>query len=114
MMADLPTVAALNDTLRCRFVGGRIVMTSSVAALPAAMQAAIVQAMQGFDAFTEDNDPYGEHDCAIFEAAGHRCMFKIDYYDLAMAYASPDPADASVTLRVLTLRVLTLMLACDY
>ena len=49
---------------------------------------------------------------AIFgavEAAGERVFFKIDYFDRTLAMASPNPADLSVTSRVLTV-----MLACEY
>ena len=52
--------------------------------------------------FTPDNDPYGEHDFGALEAAGERVFFKIDYFDRSLAYASSDPADSSVTTRVLT------------
>ncbi|WP_042467047.1 DUF3768 domain-containing protein, partial [Sphingomonas sp. FUKUSWIS1] len=31
--------------------------------------------------------------------------FKIDYYDAAFQYGSEDPADASITQRVLTIMV---------
>jgi hypothetical protein len=104
-------IARLNDVLRTSLgvFGGRIVMTRSIALLPEADRFEVFKALRAFDAFCEDNDPYGEHDCASFDAAGHRCMFKVDYYDQAMQYASPDPADPAVTQRVLTV-----MLAEDY
>ena len=52
--------------------------------------------------FTAD-DPYGERDFGAFEFQGARLFFKIDYYDLALEYGSENPADASITRRVLTI-----------
>lgn len=102
-------IRALNDQLRQTGTGGRIVMTRGVAALDATKQTAAFAALCSFDAFTPDNDPYGEHDCACFNAAGHRFIFKIDTYDLDMDGLSSDPADATVTARVMTV-----MLAEEY
>ena len=103
------TIRALNDNLRLTWQGGKIVMSRAIACLPAKDQATIMQAVRSFRTFSKANDPYGEHDCAIFEAAGQRCMWKIDYYDAAMEFGSEDPADPSKTTRVLTI-----MLASDY
>jgi hypothetical protein len=102
-------IRALNDQLRQTGTGGRIVTTRGVAALDTSTQAAVFAALRSFDAFTPDNDPYGEHDCASFDAAGQRFIFKIDTYDLEMDGLSPDPADAGVTRRVMTV-----MLAEEY
>lgn len=65
--------------------------------------------MNEFDAFSPDNDPYGEHDFGAVEIAGQRVFCKIDYYDTALEYGSPDPSDPAVTTRVLTV-----MLASEY
>ena len=47
-----------------------------------------------FSAFSEDNDPYGEHDFARFELAAERMSWKIDdYADGTMAAGAEDPAD---------------------
>ena len=55
-----------------------------------------------FECFSADNDPYGEHDCAVLTIEGRRVIWKIDYYDKGMEFASPDPADPAVTERVMT------------
>jgi Protein of unknown function (DUF3768) len=57
-----------------------------------------------FADFTADNDPYGEHDFGSFEVAGETFFWKIDYYDRkSMEYGSEDPADPTMTTRVLTI-----------
>ena len=102
-------IRVLNDRLRTECLGGAIVCTNGVAALPEETRRAVMAAVQAFDAFNEANDPYGEHDCAVIEAAGQRIIFKVDYFDLDMRMGSPDPSNPAVTTRVLTL-----MLAEEY
>jgi Protein of unknown function (DUF3768) len=62
-----------------------------------------VTSSSAFKDFTADNDPNGEHDCAILSVEGLRILFKIDYYDPTMLYASEDPADPRKTSRVMTI-----------
>ena len=51
----------------------------------------------------EGIDPYGEHDMGRFTVGGEDYYWKIDYYDRNLEFHSPDPADPSVTIRVLTI-----------
>jgi hypothetical protein len=102
-------IRTLNDALRTTFEGGRVLVTQGVRALPLEVNAAALQAVQAFDAFTPENDPYGEHDFGSFELQGARIMWKIDYYDPSLTGGSEDPADPEVTTRVLTI-----MLAEEY
>ena len=84
-------------------------VTAGVAALPADIQAEVLNRTRTFDAFTPDNDPHHEHDFGAFEEGGHNVFFKLDYYDAETVYGSQDPADPSKTTRVLTI-----MLASEY
>ena len=56
-----------------------------------------------FDDFTDDNDPWGEHDCAVLTVDGRRIIFKHNYYDRDLQFHSPDASDPPVTERVLTI-----------
>jgi hypothetical protein len=96
-------IRALNDGLRQNFAEGLAVMTPGIAALGAEAVARIVKTIVVFDDFCHANDPYQEHDFGAFDADGHRVFFKIDYYDETLTCHSPDPADASVTRRVITI-----------
>lgn len=106
---DAERVRALNDILRRTLSGGTLVLTAGIIALGRERQQILLDAIAAFDRFDADNDPYGEHDFGAVEAAGERVFWKIDYFDRAGLYASPDPADSSVTHRVMTV-----MLACEY
>ena len=77
-------------------------LTAGIAALPPKEQAAIMDRVFAFADFTPDNDPYAEHDFGSFEHAGKTIFWKIDCYDRALKFGSPDPADEAVTTRVLT------------
>jgi hypothetical protein len=102
-------IRALNDELRQNFAEGIAVMTPGIAALGGEAVARIVKTIVVFDDFCHANDPHQEHDFGAFNADGHRVLFKIDYDDESLTYHSPDPADPSVTKRVITI-----MLAEEY
>jgi len=102
-------IRALNDELRQRLIGGMAVMTPGIAALGPEAVARIVKTIEVYDDFCHANDPHQEHDFGAFDVEGQRVFFKIDYYDKALAMHSPDPADAAVTQRVITI-----MLAQEY
>ena len=112
-------VRELNDKLRTTLTtGGTVVVTAGIMALAPDKQAEVLAKVRTFNAFTDDNDPWNEHDMGVFEieltvgfggTVTERVMWKIDYYDLAGAYMSADPADPTITERVLTI-----MLASEY
>jgi Protein of unknown function (DUF3768) len=95
------TIAALNDTFRKTFEGGRVLITAGVGALPPILAAEVLERVRTFSDFTPANDPYDEHDFGGFALAVRKFLWKIDYYDKSMAYGSDDPADPEQTTRVL-------------
>ena len=86
-------IAALNDALRQTGMGGRVMLTAGVAALPLDQRAGVIAAVQDFDAFSPNNDLHDEHDFGILRYAEHRFIFRIDYYDQQLRGHSPYPAD---------------------
>jgi hypothetical protein len=97
-------IRRLNDALRRgESQDGMIVVTAGVRAMGQEFLAEAKRAVAAFDAFTEDNDPYNEHDFGALTVRGEKLFFKIDTYDLSMTAHSPDPADPTVTRRVLTI-----------
>lgn len=96
-------IKVLNDSFRKNWSTGRVMFTANVAALPEEVRLTAVKLVMEFDEFTENNDPYGEHDFGSFDLVEAKCFWKIDYYDLNYQYGSNDPTDPSVTRRVLTI-----------
>jgi hypothetical protein len=103
MTTKLEAIRALNDELRQNLTVGTALITTGVAALGAEAVARIVKTIAVYDDFCHAIDPYEEHDFGSFEVDGQTIFFKIDYYDKALAFHSSDPADPSVTERVITI-----------
>ena len=102
-------IARLNDKFRTTFASGRVLITRGVAALGVLTHGRVLQAVKNFDQFGPDNDPHHEHDFGSLEIEGNKIFWKIDYYDPTLTFHSADPADPTVTIRVLTI-----MLAEEY
>jgi hypothetical protein len=106
MSFDRDRIRALNDDLRRHLLGGGAVMTPGVAALGRDFVERAVKTLAVFDDFHHDNDPHQEHDAGVFELDGFVLMFKIDYYDKTLSFHSPNPADPTVTERIITLMLI--------
>ena len=102
-------IRELNDRARLTCTGCRVIISLGVAQLGDLGVHAILRRVQLYDDFTADNDPYGEHDFGSFRQGTNMIFWRFDYYDLDFAMHSPDPADETVTARVLTI-----MLAEEY
>ena len=102
-------IRALNDELRQHLIGGLAVMTPGVMALGGSAVERIIRTLAVFDDFHHANDPHEEHDFGAFDFDGETIFFKIDYFDRSLTSPSSNPADPSVTERVITI-----MLAEEY
>lgn len=97
-------IAKLNDVHRSSMSG--CVITKGITELTALMNDIFVR-VRDFNEFTEDNDPYGEHDFGSFEILDIKVLWKIDYYDQSLGYWC-DPLDPTCR------RQLTIMRAEEY
>lgn len=96
-------IATLNDNFRKSFIGGEVLLSAGIAAMSSEDKANIVSMVQNFNDFTEDNDPYKEHDFGSFDYKCEKILWKIDYYDLNNQYHSENPANPDITNRILTI-----------
>jgi hypothetical protein len=85
------------------------VVTAGLQSLGKSRVALALAAVASFNAFSPDNDPHGEHDCAMVECGSETLIWKIDYYDTSLSGHSPDSTDPAVTERIMTV-----MLAGEY
>ena len=96
-------VSEINDGFRRGGFG--VVVTAGVRGLDDLT--GLMRAVREFKTFTEDNDPYGEHDFGSVIWRDETVLWKIDYYDRAMlGWEHP--------LSKRCRRVLTMMLASEY
>ncbi|GHO65943.1 hypothetical protein KSC_048350 [Ktedonobacter sp. SOSP1-52] len=98
-------IARLNDEFRRNGPGADWVAT--VGALALKDFPGLVQAVKDFETFTEDNDPYHEHDFGGITWQNEKTYWKINYYDQQLMYGE----DA---LSPECRRVLTILLASEY
>ena len=98
-------IAKLNDAARRNVMS--YMTTAGVISLKPSIVGDIYTAVYNYKDFTEDNDPYGEHDFGSFKIHGHKIFWKIDYYDQQLKYGV-DPLDPDCR------RVVTIMLAEEY
>ena len=113
-------IARLNDVARQAMgIACTAVATVGFRSLSASDQSSVRELIETFDAFDEDNDPYGERDFGCVYQLGCGCwtterprvrdderervFWKFDYYDRDLRFGSEDAANPAVTRRVLTI-----------
>jgi len=93
----------LNDAFRKTGIGGRIMLTIGIRELGERAVQEVIEKIRKFSDFNENNDPHGEHDFGSITHNGIKVLWKVDYYDRSLEFGSPDPSDASITTRVMTI-----------
>ena len=104
------TIREQNDRFRAGLVSptgcplpGTVVVTAGIRGRGRDFETAAYLAAATDTAFTEDNDPWGDHGFGVVEVNGEKLFWKIDLYDRALEYGSPEPTDPARTHRVLTI-----------
>ena len=95
-------IAQLNDTLRKTGTGGTVVITQGVKRAAGFDAAKLLAELAAYTGFDQENNVHGERDFGDLRLFGYDLLWKIDYYDNDLKFASEDAADPSVTSRVLT------------
>ena len=98
-------IAALNDAARSN--AANYMATRGIMSLEPEVISDIFIGVQEFKVFTEDNDPYGDHDFGSLKVDGNKVFWKIDYYTQDLS-GGCDPLDPDCN------RILTIMLAEEY
>ncbi len=99
---NITKVAELNDEFRAK---GQFVLTNGV--MNVSNVISLVKAVESYDKFDNDNDPYGEHDFGSLVWFGNKIFWKIDYYNQELN-GWGDPLFPECR------RILTVMLAEEY
>lgn len=58
-------IAEMNDKFRSTLSGGKVFITQGISALEKATE--ILDRVQAYNYFTDDNDPFGQHDFGSFD-----------------------------------------------
>jgi len=103
ILVKIVMISMVNDKFRKSGFG--VTLTNGVQSVEDLQ--GLLQAIREYDNFTEDNDPYGEHDFGSLVWHGDKVFWKIDYYDQALTNWE-DPLSQQCR------RVLTVMLAEEY
>ena len=109
-MKTAEQIAKVNDDYRKKLTATknfRIMLTQGVNGLEE-KTVEVLKLVKNFDTFTEDNDPYKEHDFGKVTFGGENYFWKIDYYDNALEYGADPHEDEDLT------RVMTIMRADEY
>jgi hypothetical protein len=93
-------VRRLNDEARSSLKGCKLVCSPAIK--KSGRIDAIIRCVREYSSFNESSNLSDEHDFGCFEFEQQQIVWKIDCYDLDLTMRSIDPAEPSITCRVLT------------
>ena len=96
-------IRELNDEARRSFKNVQVMLALGIRTRPEKEIAEILKRVRTFNNFNKNNDVYGEHDYLSFDYKGEKIIAKIDYYDQNYRFMSENPADPTITNRVMTI-----------
>lgn len=96
-------IRRLNDEARRSFKNVQVMLTLGIRMKSEKEVAEILERVRTFNDFNKNNDVYSEHDYLSFDYKGEKIIAKIDYYDQNYRFMSENPADPTMTNRVLTI-----------
>ena len=96
-------IRKLNDNFRTCLKGGKVMLTIGIRSKAENEVTEILEKVVNFNDFNKNNDVYGEHDYLSFDYKGEKIIAKIDYYDKDYRFMSDNPADPTITNRLLTI-----------
>ena len=103
MLNNTDKIRQLNDILRTTFTGGKVLTTIGIRSKPVEDVSRILYKVQHFSDFNKNNNVYAERDFGKFAFKDDVIIWKIDYYDKNYEFLSDNPADPTITNRVLTI-----------
>ena len=103
-------IRELNDRFRSEGLGnGSVFVTAGIRAEGQDFLLRAVATVRTYSNFSQNSDPWGEHDFGSVDVDGHKVFWKLDYYSPDLTAGSENPANDGQTHRVLTI-----MLASEY
>ena len=103
MLNNTDKIKLLNNNFRRSFIGGKVLTTIGIRSKPVEDVSRILAKVRSFNKFNKANNVYGENDYGSFAFKGDVIIWKIDYYDKNYEFLSDNPADPTITNRVLTI-----------
>ena len=96
---SITQITQKNDLMRKTFIGCKVLLTQGISALEDKRKSKVIEAVQNFNDFNENNDPHKEHDFGKIVVDGEEYLWKFDYYDDEYKYFKEDGNRVLIIMR---------------